>query len=217
MENMQIYEATRSVPKEATKPIKGGRLSGMTDINPMWRIKVLTEQFGPCGIGWYYTVDRQWVETIGNEAVAFVNISLYIKCDGEWSKPIFGTGGSKLATMEKSGLYVSDEAFKMATTDAISVSCKQLGLAADIYWSGDRTKYSDNPEADETAGKKEQKKSTPIPSGYPKRDEMIRVCEEHYKGDNLKALLNHYKRSAIQFLKNEELVVAYRRATGKTA
>ena len=156
MENMQIYNASRSVPQEAQKTIGAGRLKGMTDINPMWRIKALTEQFGACGIGWYFTTDRQWTEQIGNEVVACVNISLFIKVDDEWSKPIFGTGGSKLATMEKSGQYVSDEAFKMATTDAISVACKNLGFAADIYWNKDRTKYTAPEEKSEKQMKDEE-------------------------------------------------------------
>ena len=51
MDNLEIYNVAREVPKEAMKPISGGRLKGMTDINPMWRIKVLTELFGICGIG----------------------------------------------------------------------------------------------------------------------------------------------------------------------
>ena len=145
MENMKIYEGHRSVPKEALKPIQAGRLKGMSDINPMFRIKALTEDFGACGIGWYFTVDKQWLEPCGNEVVAFVNISLYIKVDNEWSMPIFGTGGSKLVSMEKNGAYVSDEAYKMATTDALSVACKQLGYCADVYWANDRTKYNSVP------------------------------------------------------------------------
>lgn len=139
---MTLYEAVRIVPEEAKKPISAGRLKGMTDINPMWRIKALTEQFGVCGIGWYFECTKQWIEEVGEERVACVNINLYIKVDGEWSKPIFGTGGSKLSTHEKSGVYVSDECYKMATTDAISVACKSLGIGADVYWDKDRTKYS---------------------------------------------------------------------------
>lgn len=154
--NMKIYEGHREPPKEALKTIGAGRLRGMSDINPMWRIKALTEEFGPCGIGWYYTVDQQWLEATNNETVAFVNISLFIKVDGEWSKPIFGTGGSKFVAMEKSGPFVSDEAYKMATTDAISVACKQLGIAADVYWNSDRTKYSSA-----TDDSNSQNKSTP--------------------------------------------------------
>ena len=56
MENLHYYEKFRNVPAEAQKSIGGGRLKGMTDINPMWRIKVLTEQFGVCGFGWYYDI-----------------------------------------------------------------------------------------------------------------------------------------------------------------
>ena len=40
MENMKIYNAVSEVPANAQKPISGGRLNGMTDINPMWRIRV---------------------------------------------------------------------------------------------------------------------------------------------------------------------------------
>lgn len=148
MENMNIYNATRNVPEEAKRPIKGGRLNGKTDINPMWRIKTLTEQFGPCGIGWYYNVTKQWVEEYEEEVAAFVNIELFVKVDGEWSKPIFGNGGSMFAAKEKSGVYVSDECYKMATTDALSVACKQLGFGADVYWDKDNTKYSSKAESD---------------------------------------------------------------------
>ena len=142
MEKMEIYDRVRSVPVEAKKSISAGRLKGMTDINPMWRIKKLTEEFGPCGIGWWTKVTDRWTETIGDETCAFVDLELYIKVGDEWSKPITGSGGSKLATKERSGVYVSDECYKMAETDALSVACKKLGIGADVYFSADRTKYS---------------------------------------------------------------------------
>jgi hypothetical protein len=146
MKNMEIYEKYRAVPDSAKKEIKGGRMNGKTDINPMWRLKALTEQFGVCGIGWYYKVTNKWIEHCENEAAAFVDIELYVKVDGEWSMPICGTGGSMLVAKEKNGLYVSDECYKMATTDAISVACKQLGFGADVYWQADRTKYDKNTD-----------------------------------------------------------------------
>lgn len=152
MKGLELYNKVRTVPPEAKKPIQGGRLKGMTDINPMWRIKVLTEQFGPVGLGWYVEITKQWVEEGANEEkVAFVNINLYVKYDGEyggdWSKPIQGTGGSSFIAKEKAGLYTSDECFKMAYTDAISVACKSLGIGANVYWDKDRSKY-DNNETD---------------------------------------------------------------------
>ncbi|MUT66048.1 hypothetical protein [Paenibacillus sp. NEAU-GSW1] len=146
-ENMKVYEQVRAVPPEALKAINGGRLKGMSDINPMWRIKMLTEMFGMCGIGWKTEItDRRLEHGSGDEVVCFVDILLYVKVDGEWSAPIPGMGGSSFVTMERNGLYTSDECFKMAYTDAISVACKSLGFAADVYFAKDRTKYSDQED-----------------------------------------------------------------------
>ena len=142
MENLKYYELLKDVPENAQKPISGGRLKGMTDINPMWRIKALTETFGPVGFGWYYKVIEKRIESQGNESAAFVDIELYYKVDGEWSMPIIGTGGSSFVTIEKSGnAYMSDECFKMALTDAISVACKAIGVGAEIYWNTSDSKY----------------------------------------------------------------------------
>lgn len=149
MNNMQIYEDARRVPQEAKKTIGAGRLKGFTDVNPMWRIKRLTEIFGPCGIGWRYEPIYRDIQTFNGETCVFIDIMLYVVDPetGEWSKGIYGTGGSKLVTVEKSGPYVSDEAFKMAQTDALSVACKNLGIGADVYFDKDRTKYTSPEEA----------------------------------------------------------------------
>lgn len=146
MDNLGIYNKVRSVPGAALKLIQAGRLKGKSDINPMWRLKTLTEQFGPCGFGWKYEITKQWIELGANgEISAFTNIDLYIKADSEWSEAIPGTGGSMFVAKEKNGFYTSDECFKMALTDAISVACKALGFGADVYWNKDKTKY-DEPE-----------------------------------------------------------------------
>lgn len=180
MENLEIYNKVKSVPNNAKKPIQGGRLKGKTDINPMWRIKALTELFGPCGIGWYYKETKQWTEIYGDEICAFVNIELYIKVNGEWSMPIFGTGGNMLAQKEKGGIYVSDECFKMATTDALSVACKQLGVGAEVYWQEDNTKY----------GKKYEDKAD-----KPKEDNRLAAVFEELKriGYSATAICKTYK------------------------
>ena len=142
MDNLTLYNKFRVVPGSAKKPITAGRLKNMTDINPMYRIKVLTEQFGACGIGWKYEIVSERLEQGANDEIcAFVRINLYFKQDGEWSAAIPGTGGASFVAKERNGLYTSDECFKMALTDAISVACKALGVGADVYWEKDRTKY----------------------------------------------------------------------------
>ena len=142
-QNMRLFERFRVTPEEAKKKIQGGRLKGFTDINPMWRFKILTEVFGPCGIGWKYEItDQRIVQGCGKEISAFVDIKLYYKDNGEWSEPIPGVGGSSFVAEEKSGAHTSDECFKMALTDAIGTACKALGMSADIYFEKDRTKYA---------------------------------------------------------------------------
>lgn len=138
MGNLDIYNKTRKVPDKAKKQIAAGRLRGMTNINPMWRIKTLTEEFGPCGIGWRLEItDKSVITGSDGQKVAVMDINLYIKKDGEWSMAIPGTGGAMLVANEKNGPYTSDEAFKMAYTDALSVCCKLLGVGADVYWESD--------------------------------------------------------------------------------
>ncbi len=147
MENLAIYEKVRSVPDSAKKTIAAGRLKGMTDIKPMWRIKTLTEQFGVVGFGWKTEIVRTWLDGSdgSKEITANVEIKLYIKVDGEWSEGIPGIGGSKYAAIEKNGVYVDDECYKKAYTDALSVACKAIGIGADVYWSAD-SKYDTEPK-----------------------------------------------------------------------
>ena len=146
-DNMTLYNAVRTPPPEALKEIKAGRLAGKRDINPMWRIKALTEQFGPCGVGWKYTIEKLWTEQGANgEIAAFALINLYHKIGEGWSEPIPGIGGNSFVAKEKSGMYTSDECYKMALTDALSVACKALGVAADVYWQADKTKYTRDTE-----------------------------------------------------------------------
>ncbi|MDY5942004.1 MAG: hypothetical protein SPJ28_00335 [Oscillospiraceae bacterium] len=160
MENLAIYNAVRSVPDSAKRQIGAGRLKGKTDINPMWRLKTLTEQFGPCGIGWKYVItDKRLEQGANGEVAAFLDIDLFVKVDGAWSDAIPGTGGSAFVAREKSGLYTSDECFKMALTDAISVACKALGFGADVYWEADRSKYD-----------------KPAPVTYPKGTVICESC-----------------------------------------
>ena len=139
-ENLALYNRVREVPAEAKKDIQAGRLKGKTDINPLWRIQTLTREFGPAGIGWYTETER-WVEESGTQKALYIHIKLYVKENGEWSKPIEGYGGAMLIAQEKSGLFFDDDAAKKAYTDAISQACRSLGIGADVYWSNDATKY----------------------------------------------------------------------------
>lgn len=161
MDNMELWNKYNRPPQSALKAIKGGRMSGKTDINPQWRLQALTEMFGPCGTGWWYDVEDVQYKSCGEEIAVLVTIKLwYSACKG----PVTGVGGSMLRVEERNGLRTNDEALKMATTDAISVACKQLGIAADIYLGlYDGSKYRED---------------APNPQAKPKVDSLVQAKAE---------------------------------------
>lgn len=149
--NLRAWLAMARPPVTALKQIKGGRLQGMTDVNPQWRYQAMTEQFGPCGEGWSYVIDKLWTEPgADGEVLGFAQVSVKVRQtigpNGSYreSLPIVGIGGNHLIVKEKAGLRSNDECWKMAVTDALSVALKMLGVAADVYaglWDG--SKYRD--------------------------------------------------------------------------
>ena len=148
--NLALYNRVREVPEEAKKPIQAGRLKGKTDIAPLWRIQTLTREFGPAGLGWYTEIVKQWNEECGNERAIYIKLNLYVKFNGEWSKPIEGFGGAMVVANESKGPFLDDDAAKKAYTDAISQACRSLGIGADVYWANDATKYQQEKAAAET-------------------------------------------------------------------
>ena len=143
-DNLHIYKQVQSVPEDAQKPFESSWGKKLTEINSMWRLQKLTELFGPCGEGWYTEVTRQERVSFPNgEVCVFTDINLFLKDTktGKWSKPIRGTGGNRLVLKNADGLFIDDEAYKKAYTDALGIACKALGFGADIYWGRNDSKY----------------------------------------------------------------------------
>lgn len=206
MENMELYDRVKSVPDDAQKTIEAGRLKGMTDINPMWRIEVLTREFGACGRGW--KVEDVFFSETGydEESVIKCELKLYYfdKELGDWSAPIFGVGAAKSRVKEENGICIDDEAIKKAYTDALSVACKALGIGAEIYRYGSSgSKYDGREQADKPI-EKPVKKETPQKWEKPfvfRQEDIYELCHrlgrsiestelysaEHY-GTNIAAL-----------------------------
>lgn len=189
MEKMQIYEAVRKVPDTAKREIAAGRLKGKTDINPMWRIKTLTELCGAAGIGWRTEIVERWTDAnpVTGEVIANIRILLHVNLDGA-ERAIEGIGGSMLIANESKGIFTDDEAWKKAYTDAISVACKALGIGADVYWDKDSTKYTaKNPEnAPRTNGNDKVGKNT---TDTTKTQQSEKLVANEPKQDRAKMLI----------------------------
>ena len=82
-DNLKLWNELKAVPAAAKKKITGGRLSGMTDIKPQWRLQMMTEQFGAIGVGWYYEPIDRWTESGADEISVYASLYLFIKVDGE--------------------------------------------------------------------------------------------------------------------------------------
>lgn len=192
---VKVYNALSRPPKDALKTIQAGRLKGMTDINPQWRYRAMTEQFGLVGIGWKYDIVKLWREEgAQGEVFAHAQVAVYIKDGDHWSDPIEGIGGSKLVSAEKSGAHSNDEGYKMAVTDAFGTALKMLGVAADIYagrWDG--SKYKDPPP--------QQQK----PQSFPKTDESVRLAQilDEYIGAGI--LKDAYKQKAEYYMAQNDI------------
>lgn len=159
-DNMHIFKQVQSVPQEAQKPFESSWGKRLTEINGMWRIQKLTELFGPCGEGWFTEVTRQESVSFPNgEVCIFTDVNLYLKDSksGKWSKPIRGTGGNRLVLKTADGLFIDDEAYKKAYTDALGIACKALGFGADIYWGRNDSKYDSGTATAASASKRQGK------------------------------------------------------------
>ena len=216
MNSIEIYKNLSHPPKNAIRQIQGGKLRGKSDINPQWRYKVMTEQFGLCGIGWKYEIRRLWTEKgADGEVLAFAEVAVFIKSGDVWSDAIVGIGGSTLIQLEKGKCVSNDEGYKMAVTDAFSTALKMIGVAAAIYeglWDG--AKYTDSSEQytpqrqQQAPAQQKQKPETLYADGNPATDEQRA---------QLRALKNAKNLSGKELFSPDEFNSYMKQHTEKTA
>lgn len=139
-DNMRFWDKLGKTDPSHTKGFKrAGGFAG-TAIKPMWSFKRMTEEFGPCGIGWGVNEPSfQVVPASEGEVMVYCTVSVWyahIPEDGSASvvhNPVFGVGGDKVVGKNKYGLTSDDEAFKKAYTDAIGNALKLIGVGADVH------------------------------------------------------------------------------------
>ena len=207
--NMQHYNNLKVVPKNALREISFGKLKGKSDISPQWRYEAMTSEFGTCGLGWKFEiVDTSTRDLADGQTMLFVKVNLYIKTGEEWSEPIPGYGGDFLIVKDKNGTHGNDEAYKMATTDALGTAMKMLGVAADVYRGlADDSKYGREP-AQPAQQQQKQKTTPPAPAADDKKQLLIRLMhhakESGLSTDDIKQLMLYKFKAA----KSDDLSVA---------
>jgi hypothetical protein len=139
-ENVRHWIKLCKTDPSHTKPFqKAGGFRG-TDISPAYRVQRLTEQFGPCGQGWGYTIHEHWRESFGEQECVFVQLSLWWR-EGEER---YETGAQIGGTVAD---RTPDESYKMAVTDALGKCALLLGVSADVYLGEfDGSKYREGSQ-----------------------------------------------------------------------
>lgn len=130
-DNMRVWNKLSKSDPAHTKGFKrAGGFSG-TAIKPIWAIKMLTEIFGPVGIGWGHgKPDFTLVPADGGEILVYCTVECW---HTSRENSFYGVGGDKAVAKNKNGLFTDDEAFKKAFTDATMNAFKSAGVAADIH------------------------------------------------------------------------------------
>lgn len=128
--NLALWEKLGKTDPAHTKKFKrAGGFEG-TAIKPMFSYKRMTEEFGPCGVGWGIFQPSFDVVPAGDEVLVFCTVAVW---HGTRDQTAFGVGGDKVLGKNKYGLSSDDEAFKKAFTDAVTNALKMIGVGADVH------------------------------------------------------------------------------------
>jgi hypothetical protein len=146
MSNMGLWHKVEKTPTEHTKAITGKSYSG-TSPKPHWLVMKATETFGPCGIGWGFTIDER-VEDGAMIAPGFYH-RMHIAKVTVWyiwndkRGQVEHIGGTEFSGQRASGKPFTDEdAAKKSVTDALVKALSMIGFAGDIFMGRyDDSKY----------------------------------------------------------------------------
>lgn len=160
-DNKALWKRAFMTDPRAVKPITGKAYKGNSP-KPYWIVERLTEEFGPCGIGWGFTILSERMERLTETDVLHVAVvRMWYELDGKrgefeqigqtkatyWSAGKGQNDGSKGQNDGK--MVVDEDAPKKSVTDALVKCASYLGFAGDIF-SGmwDDSKYVENAAAE---------------------------------------------------------------------
>lgn len=141
-ENTALWQRAFVTDPAAVKPITGKQYKGNSP-KPYWIVQRLTEEFGPCGIGWGFTILNERFERFGEHESLHVAVVRFWYSQPPERGEFEQVGQTRASYMSAGGKFIVDEdAPKKSVTDALVKCASYLGFAGDIF-SGmwDDSKY----------------------------------------------------------------------------
>jgi hypothetical protein len=190
--NKALWERVCVTDPQAVKPITGKQYKGNSP-KPYWIVERLTEEFGPCGKGWGFTIVSERMERLSETDVLHVAVvDFWYRLDGDtchiqqvgqtkatyWSAPREG----------QAKLVVDEDAPKKSVTDALVKCASYIGFAGDIFagrwddskyvaWAAEEWKTRNDPEAAKAAARQAELEELAL---------YLVDCHEH--GNDLQAI-----------------------------
>jgi hypothetical protein len=127
--NRRVWDAVAQTDPDFTKLVSYGRK--FTAIDGYYNVLRATELWGPFGEGWGYDLKE---ETIFYPGVAIVTAKVKLTLwygDGQTRRVCGPVIATNQLVSDKG--HVDDEAFKKATTDALTKTLSYLGFSADVF------------------------------------------------------------------------------------
>lgn len=135
--NLTLWRSVEKTPTEQTKKITGKSYQGNSP-KPHWIVMRATETFGPCGIGWGFTVEERvedgaMIEPGFFEKMHVAKVRVWFKWNGERGE-VEHVGGTMFSGRYASGkLFTDEDAPKKSVTDALIKALSMIGFAGDIF------------------------------------------------------------------------------------
>lgn len=170
-DNLALWKAVETTDPKHVKTITGKSYSGNSP-KPHYLIHKATEAFGPCGIGWGFSiVDERMEEGAGGERMHIARVRVWYKWNGERGE-VEHVGGTSFSGTRASGKPFTDEdAPKKSVTDALVKALSLIGFAGDIFMG----RYDDSKYVNDLRREFE-------PEPEPKRPEPKAVIKDQLVG-----------------------------------
>jgi len=131
--NKMLWERVYTTDPKAVKPITGKQYKGNSP-KPYWIVERLTDEFGPCGKGWGFTIISERMERLSETDILHIAvIDFWYRLENSEChiQQIGQTKASYLSSASK--LIVDEDAPKKSVTDALVKCASYIGFAGDIF------------------------------------------------------------------------------------